>query len=103
MKLKILALILTLMSLSLLFVLPASAGMNIELPIDVEERYTDIEYEQEDITNIYGEIIDEEVQKELETKKTVYIIVLVVLLIISIVILVVTIKRAKAEKDAIED
>lgn len=102
MKLKILALILTLMSLSLLFVLPASAGMNIELPIDVEERYTDIEYEQEDVTNIYGEIIDEEVQKELETKKTVYIIVLVVLLIISIVILVVTIKRAKAEKDAIE-
>ena len=103
MKIKVLSIIFTILSCVSLFIVPASAGMEFELPIDVDERYTDIEYEEEDETNVYGEIIDEEAQKELETKKTIYIIVLVVLLIISIIILIVTIKRAKNEKEEIED
>ena len=39
-----------------------------------------------------------EEQKELESKKTVYIIVLSVLLVVSIIILIVTLKRAKDDK-----
>ena len=94
MKLKVLSIIFAIFSCVSLFMVPVSAS--VELPIDVEERYTDITYLDE--TNVYGEVVNSEEEQELQTKKTVYIAVLSVLLVISIVILIVTLKRAKDDK-----
>ena len=94
MKLKLLSVVFAIITCVSLFILPVSAS--VELPIDVEERYTDITYLDE--TNIYGEVINAEEEQELQTKKTVYIVVLSILLVISIVILIVTLKRAKEDK-----
>jgi AraC-like DNA-binding protein len=97
MKIKIFSLVLALVSLTSLFVVPVSAnGSGFKFPIDVNERYTDISYVDE--TNVFGEVVSDEEQKELESKKTVYIIVLSVLLVVSIIILIVTLKRAKDDK-----
>ena len=96
MKLKIFSVLFVLISVVSVFVLPVSASEEVQLPIDVNERYTDISYVDE--TNIYGEIINSEADKELQSKKTVYIVVLLILLVVSIVILVVTLKRAKEDK-----
>lgn len=94
MKLKLLSIIFAIISCVSLFIVPVSAS--VELPIDVEERYTDITYLDE--TNVYGEVINPEEEAELQTKKTVYIVVLSILLVISIVVLIVTLKRAKDDK-----
>lgn len=94
MKIKVLSIIFAILSCVSLFIVPVSAS--VELPIDVEERYTDITYLDE--TNVYGEVVNAEEEQELQTKKTVYIAVLSVLLVISIVILIVTLKRAKDDK-----
>ena len=94
MKIKILSIIFAILSCVSLFIVPVSAS--VELPIDVEERYTDITYLDE--TNVYGEVINAEEEQDLQTKKTVYIAVLSVLLVISIIILIVTLKRAKEDK-----
>ena len=94
MKLKLLSVFFAIVSCVSLFIVPVSAS--VELPIDVEERYTDITYLDE--TNVYGEVINAEEEQDLQTKKTVYIAVLSVLLVISIVILIVTLKRAKDDK-----
>ena len=94
MKIKVLSIIFAVFSCVSLFILPVSAS--VELPIDVEERYTDITYLDE--TNVYGEVIDAEEEQEMQTKKTVYITVLLVLLVISIIVLIVTLKRAKDDK-----
>ncbi len=96
MKIKIFSILFAVISCVSLFIVPVSASGSVELPIDVNERYTDISYVDE--TNVYGEVVTEEEQQELETKKTVYIAVLSVLLIISIIILIVTVKRAKEDK-----
>ncbi|MBE6752145.1 MAG: hypothetical protein E7556_06415 [Ruminococcaceae bacterium] len=96
MKLKILSILFAVISCVSLFIVPVSASGSVELPIDVNERYTDISYVDE--TNVYGEVVTEEEQQELETKRTVYIAVLSVLLVISIIILIVTVKRAKEDK-----
>ena len=94
MKLKLLSVVFAIITCVSLFILPVSAS--VELPIDVEERYTDITYLDE--TNVYGEVIDAEEEQEMQTKKTVYITVLLVLLVISIIVLIVTLKRAKEDK-----
>ena len=94
MKIKVLSIIFAILSCVSLFIVPVSAS--VELPIDVEERYTDITYLDE--TNVYGEVVNAEEEQELQTKKTVYIAVLSVLLVISIIILIVTLKRAKDDK-----
>ena len=94
MKIKVLSVIFAILSCVSLFIIPVSAS--VELPIDVEERYTDISYLDE--TNVYGEVVDTEEEQELQTKKTVYIAVLSVLLVISIIVLIVTLKRAKDDK-----
>jgi hypothetical protein len=94
MKIKVLSVIFAILSCVSLFIVPVSAS--VELPIDVEERYTDITYLDE--TNVYGEVINAEEEQELQTKKTVYIAVLSVLLVISIIVLIVTLKRAKDDK-----
>ncbi len=94
MKIKVLSIIFSVVSFVLLFIVPVSAS--VELPIDVEERYTDISYLDE--TNVYGEVVNAEEEQELQTKKTVYIAVLSVLLVISIIVLIVTLKRAKDDK-----
>ena len=94
MKLKLLSVFFAIVSCVSLFNVPVSAS--VELPIDVEERYTDITYLDE--TNVYGEVINAEEEQELQTKKTVYITVLSVLLVISIIVLIVTLKRAKEDK-----
>lgn len=96
MKLKIFSLLLSLIAFASLFILPVRASASVELPIDVNERYTDINYRDE--TNVYGEVVTEEEQQELETKKTVYIVILSILFVVSIVILIVTVKRAKEDK-----
>ena len=96
MRIKILSILFAVVSCVSIFILPVSASGSVELPIDVNERYTDISYVDE--TNVYGEVVTEEEQQELETKKTVYIAVLSVLLVISIIILIVTVKRAKEDK-----
>lgn len=96
MKLKILSVLFVLISVVSIFVVPVSATAEIEFTVDVNERYTDISYLDE--TNAYGEIINSEEDKELQSKKTIYIVVLSILLVISIVILVVTLKRAKEDK-----
>lgn len=94
MKIKVLSIVFTILSCVSLFIVPVSAS--VELPIDVEERYTDITYLDE--TNVYGEVVNAEEEQELQTKKTVYIAVLSVLLVISIIVLIVTLKRAKDDK-----
>ncbi len=94
MKIKVLSVIFAILSCVSLFIVPVSAS--VELPIDVEERYTDITYLDE--TNVYGEVINAEEEQDLQTKKTVYIAVLSVLLVISIIVLIVTLKRAKEDK-----
>ena len=94
MKIKVLSIIFAIFSCVSLFMVPVSAS--VELPIDVEERYTDITYLDE--TNVYGEVVNAEEEQELQTKKTVYIAVLSVLLVISIIVLIVTLKRAKDDK-----
>ena len=94
MKLKLLSVFFAIVSCMSLFIVPVSAS--VELPIDVEERYTDITYL--DKTNVYGEVINAEEEQDLQTKKTVYIAVLSVLLVISIIVLIVTLKRAKEDK-----
>jgi hypothetical protein len=94
MKIKVLSVIFAILSCVSLFIVPVSAS--VELPIDVEERYTDITYLDE--TNVYGEVINAEEEQDLQTKKTVYIAVLSVLLVISIIVLTVTLKRAKEDK-----
>ena len=94
MKIKVLSVIFAIISCVSLFIVPVSAS--VELPIDVEERYTDITYLDE--TNVYGEVINAEEEQDLQTKKTVYIAVLSVLLVISIIVLIVTLKRAKEDK-----
>ena len=94
MKLKLLSVFFAIVSCVSLFIVPVSAS--VELPIDVEERYTDITYLDE--TNVYGEVINAEEEQDLQTKKTVYIAVLSVLLVISIIVLIVTLKRAKDDK-----
>ena len=94
MKIKVLSVIFAILSCVSLFIIPVSAS--VELPIDVEERYTDITYLDE--TNVYGEVVNAEEEQELQTKKNVYITVLSVLLVISIIVLIVTLKRAKEDK-----
>ena len=94
MKIKVLSVIFAILSCVSLFIVPVSAS--VELPIDVEERYTDITYLDE--TNVYGEVVNAEEEQELQTKKNVYITVLSVLLVISIIVLIVTLKRAKEDK-----
>ncbi len=94
MKIKVLSVIFAILSCVSLFIVPVSAS--VELPIDVSERFTDITYLDE--TNVYGEVVNEEEEQELQTKKTVYIAVLSVLLVISIVVLIVTLKKAKDDK-----
>jgi hypothetical protein len=94
MKIKVLSILFAILSCVSLFIVPVSAS--VELPIDVEERYTDITYLDE--TNVYGEVINAEEEQDLQTKKTVYIAVLSVLLVISIIVLIVTLKRAKDDK-----
>lgn len=94
MKLKLLSVFFAIVSCVSLFIVPVSAS--VELPIDVEERYTDITYLDE--TNVYGEVVNAEEEQELQTKKNVYIAVLSVLLVISIIVLIVTLKRAKDDK-----
>ncbi|MBO5857561.1 MAG: hypothetical protein J6Q87_04870 [Clostridia bacterium] len=94
MKIKILSIVFAIISCVSLFIIPVSAS--VELPIDVNERYTDISYVDE--TNVYGEVVTEEEQQDLQTKKTVYIVILSILLVISIVILIITVKRAKEDK-----
>jgi hypothetical protein len=94
MKLKLLSVFFAIVSCVSLFIVPVSAS--VELPIDVEERYTDITYLDE--TNVYGEVVNAEEEQELQTKKNVYITVLSVLLVISIIVLIVTLKRAKDDK-----
>ncbi len=96
MKIKILAILSAVISCVSLFIVPVSAGSSVELPIDVNERYTDISYVDE--TNVYGEVVTEEEQQDLQTKKTVYIVILSILLVISIVILIITVKRAKEDR-----
>ena len=49
MKIKVLSIIFSVVSFVLLFIVPVSAS--VELPIDVNERYTDISYIDE--TNVY--------------------------------------------------
>ena len=93
MKIKLLSIIFVVIS-CVFFIIPVSAS--VELPIDVSERFTDITYLDE--TNVYGEVVNEEEEQELQTKKTVYIAVLSVLLVVSIIILIVTLKRAKDDK-----
>lgn len=99
MKIKLLSVIFVVISCVSLFIIPVSAS--VELPIDVSERFTDITYLDE--TNVYGEVVNEEEEQELQTKKTVYIAVLTVLLVISIVVLIVTLKKAKEDKLLAED
>ena len=94
MKIKVLSVVFAIISCISMFIIPVSAS--VELPIDVEERYTDISYLDE--TNVYGEVVNTEEEQELQTKKTVYIAVLSVLLVISIIVLIVTLKRAKEDK-----
>ena len=94
MKLKLLSIVFAIISCILLFIIPVSAS--VELPIDVNERYTDISYVDE--TNVYGEVVTEEEQQDLQTKKTVYIVILSILLVISIIVLIVTVKRAKEDR-----
>lgn len=94
MKIKVLSVVFAIISCISMFIIPVSAS--VELPIDVEERYTDITYLDE--TNVYGEVVNAEEEQELQTKKTVYIAVLSVLLVISIIVLIVTLKRAKEDK-----
>lgn len=94
MKIKLLSVIFVVISCVSLFIIPVSAS--VELPIDVSERFTDITYLDE--TNVYGEVVNEKEEQELQTKKTVYIAVLTVLLVISIVVLIVTLKKAKDDK-----
>ena len=94
MKIKVLSIVFAIISCISLFIIPVSAS--IELPIDVNERYTDISYVDE--TNVYGEVVTEEEQQDLQTKKTVYIVILSILLVISIIVLIVTVKRAKEDK-----
>ena len=94
MKIKILSIVFAIISCVSLFIIPVSAS--VELPIDVNERYTDISYVDE--TNVYGEVVTEEEQQDLQTKKTVYIVILSILLVISIVILIITVKRAKEDR-----
>ena len=94
MKIKVLSVVFAITSCISMFIIPVSAS--VELPIDVEERYTDITYLDE--TNVYGEVVNAEEEQELQTKKTVYIAVLSVLLVISIIVLIVTLKRAKDDK-----
>lgn len=96
MRIKMLSVVFAIISCISLFIVPVSASGSVELPIDVNEKYTDISYVDE--TNVYGEVVTEEEQQELETKKTVYIAILSILLVISIIILVVTVKRAKEDK-----
>lgn len=96
MKLKILSILFAVISCVSLFIVPVSASGSVELPIDVNERYTDISYVDE--TNVYGEVVTEEEQQDLQTKKTVYIVILSILLVISIIVLIVTVKRAKEDK-----
>lgn len=96
MRIKMLSVVFAIISCISLFIVPVSASGSVELPIDVNEKYTDISYVDE--TNVYGEVVTEEEQQELETKKTVYIVILSILLVISIIILVVTVKRAKEDK-----
>ncbi len=94
MKIKVLSIIFSVVSLVLLFIVPVSAS--VELPIDVNERYTDISYIDE--TNVYGEVVNDSEDEEIQSKKTIYIVVLSILLVISIVILIVTLKRAREDK-----
>jgi hypothetical protein len=94
MKIKVLSIIFSVVSLVLLFIVPVSAS--VELPIDVNERYTDISYIDE--TNVYGEVVNDSEDEEIQSKKTTYIVVLSILLVISIVILIVTLKRAREDK-----
>ncbi len=96
MKLKILSLMLALIACASLFILPVSASGEFQFTVDVNERYTDISYVDE--TNALGEVISSEEDKDIESKKTVYITVLTVLLVISIIILVLTLKKAKEDK-----
>lgn len=94
MRIKMLSIVFAIISCISLFIIPVSAS--VELPIDVNERYTDISYVDE--TNVYGEVVTEEEQQDLQTKKTVYIVILSILLVISIIVLIVTVKRAKEDK-----
>ena len=96
MKIKILSILFVVISCVSLFVIPVSASGSVELPIDVNERYTDISYIDE--TNVYGEVVTEEEKQEVQAKKTVYIVILSVLLVVSIIILIITVKRAKDDK-----
>ena len=96
MRIKMLSVVFAIISCISLFIVPVSASGSVELPIDVNEKYTDISYVDE--TNVYGEVVNSEEEQELQTKKTVYIAVLSVLLVISIIVLIVTLKRAKEDK-----
>lgn len=101
MKMKILPIIFAMVASISLFIIPVSASVEIELPIDVTELYTDINYLDE--TNVYGEVVTEDDEKELDTKKHIYIAILCVLFVVALIILIVTVKRAKDDKLFPED
>lgn len=68
----------------------------LELTIDVNERYTDIAEEAEsDNLFLYGEKEEE----EKNVKRNTYVAVLSVALVISIIILVITLRRVPKEED----
>ena len=96
MKIKILSILFAVISCVSLFIVPVSANGEVQFSIDVNEIYTDISYVDE--TNVYGEVVTEEEQQDLQTKKTVYIVILSILLVVSIVILIVAVKRAREDK-----
>ncbi len=69
-------------------------GDEIELTLDVNKRYTDIQEIEDDPLLSQGSNTEKKQQN-----KTIYITVLIVLLLISIVILVVTLKKVPTEKE----
>ena len=74
----------------------ASEEGELELTIDVNERYTDIAEEAEsDNLFLYGEIEEE----EKNVKRNTYVAVLSVALVIAIIILVITLRRVPKEED----
>ena len=96
MKIKVLSIIFVIISCVLLFLVPVSASDEFQFTVDVNERYTDISYVDE--TNALGEVISDEEDEAIESKKNTYIVILSVLLVVSVIILIVTLKKAKEDK-----
>ncbi len=69
-------------------------GVELELTIDVNKRYTNIQDIEDD------PLLSQSSQKQKEKEnKTTYIIILLLLLIVSVIILVVTLKKVPTEKE----